>query len=169
MLHTPEQVERESARRLENFKSYLHGQTYQDKLKLRLKINDACGSSPEARARTWDLCARPDNPVEGCIFFIENFGWTFDPRPHTPMPHLPFILFDYQKEGIKWIIDHIDRGYDGLVEKSRDMGISWVLFFGFQYGIGCLETVLTFLWVLIKKLLWIIDLKTLCSVWLIML
>lgn len=128
MLHTPEQVERESARRLENFKSYLHGQTYQDKLKLRLKINDACNSSPEARARTWDLCARPDNPVEGCIFFIENFGWTFDPRPHTPMPHLPFILFDYQKEGIKWIIDHIDRGYDGLVEKSRDMGISWVLF-----------------------------------------
>ncbi len=118
----------ETARRTELFKAYMHSDEYQDKIKQRLKINDACNKKAEARAITWNLCARPDNPAEGCIFFIENFGYTFDPRPHTEQKHLPFILFEYQKETIKWLIDHIDNGTDGLLEKSRDMGMSWIMF-----------------------------------------
>jgi hypothetical protein len=126
--HSAEQVELEQLRRQDNFKKYLFSEEYQKKLIQRMQVNDACTNKPEARIMTWNLCARPENPVEGCIFFIENFGWTFDPRPHTPIPHLPFILFEYQKEGIKWLIEHIDGGRDGLVEKSRDMGISWIIF-----------------------------------------
>lgn len=118
----------EMDRRKQLFTNYLHTPEYQAKLVTRLQINDACTNKAEARGITWNLCARPDNPVEGCIFFIENFGWTFDPRPHSEMKHLPFILFEYQKEGIAWLIDHIDNGKDGLIEKSRDMGISWVVF-----------------------------------------
>lgn len=126
--HTEDQAQLEQERRQDNFKNYLHSEEYQRKLIQRLKINDACNLKVEARTATWNLCRREDNPVEGCIFFIENFGWTFDPRPHTPMPHLPFILFEYQKEIIGWLIDHIDSGRDGLIEKSRDMGVSWVVF-----------------------------------------
>jgi hypothetical protein len=118
----------EFERRRKRFQEYLRSREYQDKLILRLQINDACLRSAEARARTWNLCARPDNPVEGCIFYIENFGFTFDPRPQSEPHHLPFILFEYQKDAIKWLIDHIDNGRDGLIEKSRDMGISWVVF-----------------------------------------
>lgn len=118
----------ETERRIKLFKDYQKSTDYQEKLIQRLQINDACMVKQEARGITWNLCARPDNPAEGCIFFIENFGWTFDPRPQGAPHHLPFMLFEYQKECIRWLVDAIDNGHDGLVEKSRDMGMSWVIF-----------------------------------------
>jgi len=118
----------ETERRKQLFKDYQNSADYQDKLLQRLQINDACNRKQEAKGITWNLCARPDNPAEGCIFFIENFGWTFDPRPQANPNHLPFLLFDYQKDAIRAIIDHIENGKDLLFEKSRDMGASWILF-----------------------------------------
>lgn len=118
----------ETERRIQLFKDYQKSPEYQEKLIQRLQINDACLNQPEARGITWNLCARPDNPAEGCIFFIEMFGWTFDPRPQANPNHLPFILYDYQKDAIRWMIDAIDNGHDGLVEKSRDMGATELIF-----------------------------------------
>lgn len=118
----------ETERRKRLFLEYQSTEEYREKILTRLKINDACNNKSEARTMTWQLCARPDNPAEGCIFFIENFGFTFDPRPQANPNHLPFILFDYQKDAIRWLINHIDNGSDGFVEKSRDMGISWIIF-----------------------------------------
>lgn len=121
----------EKDRRRKLFEGYLHSKDYQDLLLTRLEINDACEKKAEARAITWNLCARPDNPAEGCIFFIENFGWTFNPR-QAPF-HMPFILFDYQKDVIRWMVDHIDNGTDGLIEKSRDMGATWLVVWVFLW------------------------------------
>lgn len=118
----------ETKRRKILFQNYIHSPEYQKKIVDRLRVNDACNKHKEARQMTWQLCARPDNPVEGCIFFIENFGWTLDPRPQANPHDLPFILFDYQKEMIKFLIEHIDSGKDGFFEKSRDMGASWLIF-----------------------------------------
>jgi hypothetical protein len=125
---TPEQQELENARRIKLFSDYQLSAEYQEKLKQRLELLRACDKSAQSKSLTWALCEREDNNAEGCIFFIENFGWTMDPRPERPVHHLPFILFDYQKDAIRWVIEHIDRGRDGLVEKSRDMGASWLLF-----------------------------------------
>lgn len=119
---------KEITRRKGLFQEYLHSKEYQEFLIQRMQINDACSKKIEARGITWNLCARPDNPAEGCIFFIENFGWTFDPRPQGEPHHLPFKLFEYQKETVRWLVDHINKGTDGLLEKSRDMGMSWILF-----------------------------------------
>lgn len=118
----------ETERRRELFYQYTHSKDYQEKLIKRLQINDAANSKAEARAYVWKLCERPDNPAEGAIFFIENFGWTFDPRPQADPHNLPFILFDYQKEAIRELVDAIDKGHDLLFEKSRDMGASWIIF-----------------------------------------
>lgn len=120
--------EHETERRRKLFLDYINSSGYQEKLIQRLQINDACLNKAEARSMTWNLCARPDNLAEGCIFFIENFGYTFDPRPQAKPGHLPFILYEYQKDTIRWMIDHIEGGKDGLIEKSRDMGISWLVF-----------------------------------------
>ena len=57
-------------------------------------------------------------------YFINIFCWTYDPR-ETPA-HLPFILYDFQKDFIKWLNDRYSNREDGLVEKSRDMGATWV-------------------------------------------
>ncbi len=118
----------ETARRKQLFQDYMRSPEYQEFLIQRMQINDACNKKPEARGITWNLCARPDNLAEGCIFFIENFGWTFDPRPQADPMHLPFKLFEYQKDTVRWLIDHIEGGNDGLLEKSRDMGMSWIIF-----------------------------------------
>lgn len=128
MAVTAEQERAEFERRRSIFSGYLHSAEYQEKLIQRLKINDSGDRSAEARAYIWQLCARPDNPTEGLKFFVNNFGWTFDPRPEHEPFHLPFITFEYQDTALAWFIDHIDNGRDGLVEKSRDMGMSWLIF-----------------------------------------
>lgn len=125
---TEEQVRLENSRRKEVFQKYLHSNEYQSRLVQRLQLVDGGERSAEARAYLWHLCARPDNPVEGAKFFINTFGWTLDPRPEHEPFHLPFITFEYQDRAIEWFIDRIDNGRDGLVEKSRDMGMSWLMF-----------------------------------------
>lgn len=121
----------EFARRDKLFKDYLESPEVAKKTMERLLLLDAGNQKLEARTMLWNLCQREDNPAEGCIFFIENFGWTFDPRKSTK--HIPFVLFEYQKEAIRYLVDHIDNGRDFLLEKSRDMGITWVLVWVFLW------------------------------------
>ena len=123
---TIEQIQLESLRRKKLLAEYMNSSEYTEKLKKRIAINDACNVSLEAQAHTWKLCERLDNPAEGCIFFIENFLWTFNPKEEPK--HFPFILFDFQKRAVREIIEHIDHGRDEMLEKSREMGASWLLF-----------------------------------------
>lgn len=58
------------------------------------------------------------------IFFINRFGKTFDPR--TKDKDLTFTLYPFQEEYALALKDHIENGKDLFVEKSRDMGVSWV-------------------------------------------
>lgn len=64
------------------------------------------------------------HPVE----FIEHWGLTIDPRnAGTDKPvNLPFILFPKQKELIQFLQECIKDQQSGLVEKSRDMGATWL-------------------------------------------
>lgn len=121
----------EFARREAMFDAYMLSEEMQAKRLERLKLADAGVNKAEARAMLWNLCRREDNPAEGCIFFIENFGWTFDPRRNPK--HIPFFLFEYQKEAIRALVEHIDGGRDILLEKSRDMGITWLLVWVFLW------------------------------------
>lgn len=65
-----------------------------------------------------------DNPVD----FINDWGMTFDPRnAEIGLPTtVPFLLFPKQAEFIVWVVDHWRGRKDGLAEKSRDMGVSWL-------------------------------------------
>jgi len=123
---TTEQREAETQRKEKVFQEYLLSADYQKKLKLRAEINDACGRSAKARVATWQLCERPDNTVEGIKFFLNNFCYTLSTK--TDPKHLPFILFEFQEDAIRWIVDRIEGKEDGLIEKSREMGMSWLMF-----------------------------------------
>lgn len=59
------------------------------------------------------------------IFFIDVFCFTYDPRVE-PFPKLPFILYPFQEEAILEILRCIGVR-DLLIEKSRDMGASWII------------------------------------------
>jgi len=65
-----------------------------------------------------------DNPVA----FITDFGMTFDPRmAEIGKPTMvPFVLFPKQVEFINWLYAKWRGRSDGLAEKSRDMGVSWL-------------------------------------------
>lgn len=62
------------------------------------------------------------------VDFINHWVDTFDPRnagTGTP-PHIPLILFPKQEELVWGVLECLDEREAGLVEKSRDMGASWV-------------------------------------------
>jgi hypothetical protein len=64
------------------------------------------------------------HPVE----FINDWGMTFDPRNiEVGLPAVvPFLLFKRQAEFIEWVKGKWLGRKDGLAEKSRDMGVSWL-------------------------------------------
>lgn len=60
--------------------------------------------------------------------FINDWGMTFDPRNlEKGLPALvPFILFPRQIETLEWIHTRWKSQERGLIEKTRDFGLSWL-------------------------------------------
>jgi len=60
--------------------------------------------------------------------FINDWGMTFDPRnAEVGLPTIiPFVLFPKQAEFIEYCYRKWKGREDGLAEKSRDMGVSWL-------------------------------------------
>jgi hypothetical protein len=65
-----------------------------------------------------------DHPAD----FIHDWGMTVDPRmAEIGKPTvMPFLLFPKQREFIDWLHARWKGREDGLAEKSRDMGVSWL-------------------------------------------
>lgn len=62
------------------------------------------------------------------IEFIDDFAITYDPRlaSQKKLTTMPFIMFPRQKELITFILECLELNEAGLIEKSRDMGATWV-------------------------------------------
>jgi hypothetical protein len=61
------------------------------------------------------------------VYWFNTWAWTADPRPDSPLYTVPFLLFPFQEEGIRWLERLIfELRSDGLIDKSRDMGVSWM-------------------------------------------
>lgn len=52
--------------------------------------------------------------------------WTYNPKDYPESPNLPFIPWDYQLSGQETIESSIGVD-DVLIEKSRDMGATWII------------------------------------------
>lgn len=94
-------------------------------LEERARLLLGAQNDTQAQAVLMELCRRD------IVFWFENFCWTFDPRQSPP--HLPFNLYPFQRQFVRDLSAQIDEGRDVLVEKSRDMGISWLVLLVFQY------------------------------------
>jgi phage terminase large subunit len=67
--------------------------------------------------------------VEGCIEFIEDWLDTYDPRNagrSDRLSTMPFIMFPRQRELVEFFFELIEKEANGLIEKSRDMGATWI-------------------------------------------
>lgn len=90
----------------------------------RKKLYMAFASLPNARAEF--VKRYKDDPVA----FINDWCWTYDPRNNskkrTAPPNMPFLMFSKQVDFVQWLQRCVDEELDGLLEKCRDMGASWV-------------------------------------------
>ncbi len=66
--------------------------------------------------------------AENPAAMISDFMCTFDPRNvERGLPAVvPFLLFPRQQQFIEWLHERWHGREDGLAEKSRDMGVSWL-------------------------------------------
>ncbi len=91
----------------------------------RLRLLYQAKNNPELQMLLMEQCQRD------ICFWFNHFCWTFDPREKPAQ--LPFVLYPYQETFIQTLVRHIEQGEDFLVEKSRDMGVSWLILLLFQY------------------------------------
>lgn len=61
--------------------------------------------------------------------WISDWCVTVDPRNvKKGLPAaVPFLLFPKQREWVRWVIERWKRGEPGLTEKTRDVGMSWLI------------------------------------------
>ncbi len=104
---------------IQDWKAPDYAEVFKERRKRLRKIR-ADGDIGWAKARRY----YKTRPIE----FVEDWLFTFDPRKVAEgrAAYMPFILFPRQKEYVRWLQERMDYGEEGIVEKSRDMGISWV-------------------------------------------
>jgi len=94
-------------------------------LKTRIELNQKCEESELSRTATI-LAFEKD-----ITLFFDMMLWTYDPRKKPK--DRPFLLWDYQRELVIKVNQRIVDGESLLVEKSRDMGVTWVILGVFFY------------------------------------
>jgi len=87
--------------------------------KFRRFILDKANGDRDLQHELWIRCSR--DPV----FWLDTFGYTFSPKEHSDNPDRLFILYPYQEQAFYSLNDGIGKA-DRLIEKSRDMGASWI-------------------------------------------
>lgn len=71
-----------------------------------------------AACKVW-YAAHPDD-------FVNDWGLTVDFRVKGRSAVMPFLLFPKQRDLMQWFMQRWTSGDDGIVEKSRDVGASWL-------------------------------------------
>ncbi len=108
---------------------------FNNKLEERFKynvLNDPTHKEhKENKAIFLDLC-RSD-----CKFFINNCVWIQNSRADSSGSDdkdVMFLLYPYQEYAVDELVKAITEGYDLPIEKSRDMGLSWLVIAVFVWG-----------------------------------
>lgn len=94
-------------------------------LEQRKKMLRRAAGDRDYQRTVWAMCARDP------LFYINTLVFTYDPR--KPQQALPFITYPFQDEAILEILDCIKSGRDLVIEKSRDMGASWMVLLAFEW------------------------------------
>ena len=94
--------------------------------RFRARLLKACEVDIILQKEVKELCRR------NILLWIDLFCWTKDPRKQPDV--LPFICYEtYQKEYILEIEKAINEQSDELTDKSRDMGVSWMILYVFSH------------------------------------
>lgn len=94
---------------------------YKAEFERRYKINERAKKDPAFRHILMENYRH--NPVD----WINDYAITYDPRKKPPDPRImPFLLFQRQVDFIHFLQGCLEDKENGLVEKARDIGASWL-------------------------------------------
>lgn len=79
-----------------------------------------------AQSEVWIACRRD------FVFWVDSFVWTISPKDSPKHPRVPFILYPFQERAAASLIEALGKE-DRLVEKSRDMGATWLILLVFVW------------------------------------
>jgi len=86
----------------------------------------------KARRAEASECARNDAEKAVCaedmLYWSDNYVWTYDPRlvGQSGGAYVPFKLWPKQREIARWLLGRIRAAEEGLIEKSRDTGVTYI-------------------------------------------
>ena len=87
--------------------------------RFRQRVLTEAGRSRSLQADLREACKRD------ILFYVNVFGWTFDPRLKASKS-IPFTTYPFQDKALLAILSAIEDGADLVIQKSRDMGASWM-------------------------------------------
>lgn len=87
-------------------------------LRLRRKILEEMYASPDGLFSVREHCK---NDI---LFYVNMFVYTYDPRLKR-RPVIPMVTYPYQDEALLELVEAVGSN-DELIEKSRDMGATWL-------------------------------------------
>ena len=103
----------------------------QEELLRRVELLDKAEKNRELQKVEVELCKRD------IMHFFKNYLYT-DKNSNLYWPEypdvIPFIPYPYQEECIKEVWDSIEKWEPVFIEKSRQMGFSWLIMAIFVYG-----------------------------------
>ena len=104
---------------------------YLPNLKFRRSALSNCKSASQRKA-IWQACQ------EDILFWVNTFVWQFNPRKKEGgkterLKVGPFITWSFQDDAILEMLWCIENDEDLLIEKSREMGASWLILIVFTW------------------------------------
>ncbi|MDR2415619.1 MAG: hypothetical protein LBD75_03265 [Candidatus Peribacteria bacterium] len=96
-------------------------QVQANNLSYRKKLFEKAETDIDLQLALWEKCSR-----EPC-YFINFFLWTYNPKPLDGVYNLLFILYPFQEEFVQKLVSAIEAGEELWIEKSREMGFSWLM------------------------------------------
>jgi hypothetical protein len=70
--------------------------------------------------------------AESHLFWVNTFAWTYNPK--KAISHIPFVTYPFQDSFLDRLVTNVADGKDMFVEKSREMGVSWMVLSAFVWG-----------------------------------
>lgn len=109
-----------------SYKYVAFGADTKDILNYRQKVENKVLDSPDMQSLIMSMCA------DDILFWFNTFVYTYNPR--LSIPHIPFTTYSYQDEYILALVHAIENGEDFFTDKSRDMGVTWIVLAVFLWG-----------------------------------
>jgi len=107
------------------FETKSYPKTFEANTDYRLRVLMKAQSNKELQALMCSICK------DDILYWVNVFLATYNPRKNPST--IPFITYEYEDKLILDLVDSIQNQKDILIDKSRDMGVTWCVLLVFTW------------------------------------